>query len=113
MNFARFLIELPNLDNKVVYNEDQTITRKSLKQRFERLLPSYPIYNGFMMTRLLRRLTDNLEDKRCDIDDALRKKDQDEIGEVSLKAMHDVLRQVGINHLDEDLQDFLEYLLFR
>ena len=61
---ARFLVEKPNDDNKVVFNENLTISRYELRSKLDGIIAEYPIYNGLKMTGFINKIINELEDIR-------------------------------------------------
>lgn len=61
---SRYLIEVPDKNGQIVFNEEITAKRKHLKSVLSKSIEDYTIYNGLMMTRLLNRLTGMLDDKK-------------------------------------------------
>ena len=110
---SRYLIEQPNKDGKVLFSQDQAIKRKELKSKLDKLIPGYTFYNGFAMTSLLSRLTSILDETKNEIQEKLRDADDEGIGEVPLKVIYKVFKELYVPEFDEDIKEFFEYLLFR
>jgi hypothetical protein len=77
---ARYFIENPNENNQLSYNDETRISRKDFKQKLLGSFPNYPIYNGFKMTNLLSRLINSLDERKTDLEDAMRELDERDTG---------------------------------
>ena len=123
---SKFLIETPNEEGKILQMDSGGPTgqthgqavfarRKDLQGKLLSNIRDYTLYNGLAITSMLSRLQSLFEDHRTELLTELEDADYDELGTAPLEDIWKAMKLVGLypDSLDEELRDFLVFLMMR
>lgn len=123
---ARFLIETPNEEGKVLQLTDSEFKgqthaqaafarRKDIQGKFLSNIKDYALYNGLAITSMLSRLQSMFEDYRTELKEELGDADYDEAGVAPWEDVKKAMKLVGLypDSFDEELGEFLVFMAMR
>lgn len=116
---ARYLIESPDENGKVMKQDDHDnackLLRKDLQAKLLSKVPDYSLYNGVAITSLLNRLQQIFESKCIEIETDLEDKDMEDKGVLKLSEIYHVMKlnQIMVGTFDDEIKEFIQYLAMR